>query len=234
MPYQNLLPMLNSLISAKHINKTYKGNGLRVEALKDVSFVLPERCLAVVYGPSGGGKSTLLHILGGIDRADSGNLEVAGVRLDQANNREINQFRREKTAFIFQFYNLLPSFNALDNVCLPLLARGMPKKQANLLAEEALGMVGLPDRIRHRPSQLSGGEQQRVAIARALVVQPDLILADEPTGDLDSQAAHSIMDLILVLNNDTKISFVIATHNVDIPNIAQQKFEIRDGRLCPG
>lgn len=223
--------MTPTLISAQHIHKTYKGNGLHVEALKDVSFSLPEGSLAVICGPSGGGKSTLLHMLGGIDRIDSGSLEVAGVRLDQASDQTLNQFRREKTAFIFQFYNLLPSFNARDNVCLPLLARGMAKKAANQLAEEALAQVNLDGRLKHRPAQLSGGEQQRVAIARALVVKPSLILADEPTGDLDSQASQGIMDLILDLNANSQISFVIATHNVNIQKIAQQTFEMHDGKL---
>ena len=220
-----------ALISAQHIHKTYQGNGLRVEALRDVSFELPECACAVIYGPSGGGKSTLLHMLGGIDRIDSGNLSVAGVRLDQASDAALNQYRREKTAFIFQFYNLLPSFNALDNVCLPLLARGVPKKQANEKAAEDLAQVHLSARAGHKPSQLSGGEQQRVAIARALVVRPSLILADEPTGDLDSQAAQEIMDLIVSLNNSQGVSFVVATHNLDIRKIATHTFEMRDGKL---
>lgn len=185
--------MANTLISAHQINKTFTSDGLHVEALKDVDLHLPVGCLAVVCGPSGGGKSTLLHILGGIDRVDSGTLEVAGIRLDQANNRAMDQFRREKTAFVFQFYNLLPSFNALDNVCLRLLARGIQKKQANLLAEDVLSVVGLRDRMRHHPAQLSGGERQRVAIARALIVRPSLILADF---FLDS------MDVFLIIRID--------------------------------
>ena len=223
--------MTAALISAQHISKTFKNDGLRVKALREVSFELPEGACAVICGPSGGGKSTLLHILGGLDRIDSGSLSVAGVRLDQASDAALNQFRREKTAFIFQFYNLLPSFNALDNVCLPLLARGVPKKQADEKAAEALAQVHLGQRAKHKPSQLSGGEQQRVAIARALVVRPSLILADEPTGDLDSQAAQEIMDLIVSLNNSQGVSFVVATHNLDIRKIATHTFEMRDGRL---
>jgi len=182
--------MTNTLISAHQINKTFTSDGLHVEALKDVDLHLPVGCLAVVCGPSSGGKSTLLHILGGIDRVDSETLEVAGIRLDQANNREMDQFRRDKSTFVFQFYNLLPSFN---NVCLRLLARGIQKKQANLLAEDVLSVVGLRDRMRHHPAQLSGGERQRVAIARALIVRPSLILADF---FLDS------MDVFLIIRID--------------------------------
>jgi lipoprotein-releasing system ATP-binding protein len=220
-----------SIINASGVNKTYREGSLIVDAAKEVDLVLPIGALAVIMGPSGGGKSTLLHLLGGLDRPDSGTLEVAGVCLDKASEKELNQFRRQKVGFIFQFYNLLPSFNALDNVCLPLLARGERQKNARNLAKDALEKVGLASRMKHLPGQLSGGEQQRAAIARALVVNPKLVLADEPTGNLDSTAAKEVVDLFVDLNRSMGISFVIATHNSEIQSIASHGFEMRDGYL---
>lgn len=223
--------MPSSIISASDLNKTYHNGGLHVHALKDVSFSLPVGALAIIFGPSGGGKSTLLQIAGGVDRLDSGFLEVAGVSLHTANENQLTRFRREKTGFIFQFYNLLPSLNALDNVCLPLLAKGTPIKKARQTAQHALQQVGLLNRQNHLPSQLSGGEQQRVAVARALIVQPALVLADEPTGNLDSSAAEEIMSLIQSLNQTLGITFLIATHNTEFRSIAGYLFEMRDGSL---
>ena len=219
------------IVNASGLNKTYREGSLIVDAVKEVDLQLPSGALAVIMGPSGGGKSTLLHLLGGLDRPDSGTLEVAGVCLDKVNERELNQFRRQKVGFIFQFYNLLPSFNALDNVCLPLLARGERQKEVRHLAKDALEKVGLDHRMKHRPSQLSGGEQQRVAIARALVIKPQLILADEPTGNLDSMAAKEVIDLFVDLNQNMGISFVIATHNSEMHSIASYGFDMRDGYL---
>lgn len=223
--------MKPALIIAKKICKTYQRNHLCVDALVDVDLNLPEGARAVIIGPSGGGKSTLLHLLGGIDRADSGFLEVAGVRLDAASERQLNRFRREKIGFVFQFYNLLPSFNALENVCLPLFARGVSAKKARLIAETALSEVSLSGRMQHKPAQLSGGEQQRVAIARALVVKPQVIFADEPTGDLDSESAAGVIELIVSLNKTFGTTFVIATHNPDLNAIATHLFMLKDGHL---
>lgn len=223
--------MLTSIISAKQLYKTYRNNALHVNALNGVDLSLPQGALAMIYGPSGGGKSTLLHVLGGIDRVQSGYLEVDGICLHSANEKQLTQFRRDKTGFVFQFYNLLPSLSALDNVCLPLLAKGDSIKQARRQGLLALQQVGLFDRQRHRPGQLSGGEQQRVAIARALIVQPILVLADEPTGDLDSRTTTELMELIVSLNQNLGITFLIATHNIDIRSAATHLFEMRDGIL---
>ncbi|MCJ7696141.1 MAG: ABC transporter ATP-binding protein, partial [Anaerolineaceae bacterium] len=219
------------VITALDLKKTYHKNGLFVEVLKGINFTLPQGALCVIFGPSGGGKSTLLHVLGGIDRVDSGQLEIAGVNLIKASDKTINQFRRDKVGFVFQFYNLLPSFSAIDNVCLPLLAKGYSQRNAQSLAYAVLEQVGLNGRSKHKPGQLSGGEQQRVAIARALVVKPLLVLADEPTGDLDSASASEIIDLIVNLNKTLNITFVIATHNLEIRSIASHLFEMRDGTL---
>ncbi len=225
--------MTSSLIIAQDLNKTYHEDSLNVVAITDVDLVLPPAALAVIMGPSGGGKSTLLHVLGGLTRVDSGSLEVAQVNLSKANEATLNQFRREKIGFIFQSYNLLPSFSAIDNVCLPLLARGESQKNARIKAMSALDRVGLSKRVKHRPGQLSGGEQQRVAIARALVVKPQLDLADEPTGNLDSAAAREIIDLFIDLNQTNGISFIVATHNIEIRSISTHSFEMHDGYLAP-
>lgn len=188
---------------------------------------------AVLLGPSGGGKSTLLHLLGAIDTPTSGQLTVCDVVLDQAGERERTRLRREKVALIFQFYNLMPSLSARDNVALPLLARGCSWGEARRSASESLRSVGLDHRLKHRPGQLSGGEQQRVAIARALVTHPDLILADEPTGDLDSVAAREVLNQMLTLNREAGITFIVATHNLEVANAASSVFELRDGQLSP-
>ncbi len=219
------------IIFAKELYKTYHNNALHVNALNGRDLNLPQGALAMIYGPSGGGKSTLLHVLGGIDRIQSGYLEVDGVCLHSANEKQLTQFRRKKTGFVFQFFNLLPSLSALDNVCLPLLAKGDSIKQARHQGVLALQQVGLSDRQGHRPGQLSGGEQQRVAIARALIVHPGLVLADEPTGNLDSRSTTELMELIVSLNQNLGITFLIATHNLDIRSVATHLFEMRDGKL---
>jgi len=199
--------------------------------LREVDLQIKAGDFAVLLGPSGGGKSTLLHLLGAIDTPSAGRLSVCNVRLEQAGERERTRFRREKVAFIFQFYNLMPSLSAQDNVALPLLARGRSWGEARRSAVESLRSVGLDHRLKHRPSQLSGGEQQRVAIARALVTHPDLILADEPTGDLDSVAAQVVLDQMLALNRQAGITFIVATHNLAVANAASSVFELHDGKL---
>lgn len=184
-----------------------------------------------LLGPSGGGKSTLLHLIGAIDTPSAGQLTVCNVLLDQAGESERTRLRREKVALIFQFYNLMPSLSAQDNVALPLLARGCSWGEARRSAVESLQSVGLDHRLKHRPSQLSGGEQQRVAIARALVTQPELILADEPTGDLDSVATQEVLDQMLSLNRQSGITFIVATHNLAVANAASTIIELHDGQL---
>ncbi len=187
----------------------------------------------VLLGPSGGGKSTLLHLLGAIDIPTAGRLTVCDVILDKAKESERTRLRREKVALIFQFYNLMPSLSAQDNVALPLLARGCSWGEARRSAVECLRSVGLDHRLKHKPNELSGGEQQRVAIARALVTHPDLILADEPTGDLNSAATQDVLDQMLALNREAGITFVVATHNPLVANAASSVFELHDGRLAP-
>jgi putative ABC transport system ATP-binding protein len=221
------------IVQAVELRKSYRRGREAVEALRGVSLeVAPGDFLAIV-GPSGGGKSTLLHLLGGIDRPTAGHLVVAGFTLDGAAESALTRFRRDHVGFIFQFYNLLPSLSAIDNVALSLLAQGHSWRSARAAAATMLGDVGVGHRQNHRPAELSGGEQQRVAIARAVVGRPALVLADEPTGDLDSVTADAIMQLMLDLNGRLGLTFVVATHNQRLAAVAGRCLEMRDGRLLP-
>ena len=188
----------------------------------------------MVRGPSGSGKSTLLHLLGGIDHPSRGSVVVNGTALETASERELTRFRRDHVGFIFQFYNLLPSLSALDNAILPLLAKRWSYARARPRGLAMLAQVGLEGRRGHLPGELSGGEQQRVAIARALIVEPEVVLADEPTGDLDSESARGVMDLVFELNRRSGTTFVVATHNPDLAERADRVVELRDGRIQPG
>jgi ABC-type lipoprotein export system ATPase subunit len=219
------------LIKAEALSKNFMRGQEKVEALRGVNLHLPYHAFGVILGPSGGGKSTLLHMLGGMDRPTSGSLKIKDFDLIHARESSLTSFRRDHIGFIFQFYNLLPSFSALDNVILPLLAKGRPVKESRTRAEALLDQVGLANRLLHKPGQLSGGEQQRVAIARALIVEPLLILADEPTGDLDSQTAQDVITLMLSLNRDLGVTFLIATHNAGISAYATHRYHMQDGRL---
>lgn len=221
----------HNLVNAENLYKVYQRGQEKVEALKGVDLLLPPHSFGVVLGPSGGGKSTLLHILGGMDRPTSGSLSINQFNLIGARETSLTSFRRDHIGFIFQFYNLLPSLSALDNVILPLLAKGQPPGQSRDRAKKLLDQIGLSGRINHKPGQLSGGEQQRVAIARAVIVEPVLILADEPTGDLDSKTAQEVIQLMLDLNKNLGVTFLVATHNVNISGFATHRFTMQDGQL---
>jgi len=223
--------LASSLVRAENLWKIYQRGQEQVEALKDASLELQTGSFVFVVGPSGGGKSTLLHLLGGIDRPRRGSLTVNGFVLDQANETKLAAFRRDNIGFVFQFYNLLPALNAVENVALPLLARGSTRHQALDHAEHLLELVGLASRSKHKPSQLSGGEQQRVAIARAVIGEPCLVLADEPTGDLDADSTDSVMNLMLDLNRRLNVTFVVATHNESLCRYGDQIFELHSGQL---
>jgi putative ABC transport system ATP-binding protein len=221
----------SSLIYIRGLHKTYLRGQERVEALRGVDLEVEQGEFLVIMGPSGGGKSTLLHLIGGIDRPTSGTLQVAGTALETVSEDRLTHFRRSHIGFIFQFYNLLPSINALENTALPLLARGIRRGEALKTAAQLLELVGLKDRLKHKPAQLSGGEQQRVAIARAVAGKPELVLADEPTGDLDGENTESILSLMQEFNQRFGITFVVATHNQRIAAAAGCSLELRSGRL---
>ena len=184
-----------------------------------------------IYGASGSGKSTLLHILGGLDRPTGGKVYFEGQNLSEMNEDEITRFRNESIGFVFQFYYLLPEFTALENVMIPCLIAGIPRKEAKERAKDALNEVALSPRAHHKPSELSGGEQQRVALARAAVMHPKIILADEPTGNLDRQTGEQIFDYLLRLNRDDKISMIIVSHNQELLRQLPHTLLLRDGKL---
>jgi len=200
-------------IHADSISKTYLGEGAPVTVFRGLSLDVDSGVFAAIMGPSGVGKSTLLHLLGAIDRPDTGKVEVFGENLDALDPRERARFRNEKIGFVFQFHHLLPEFTAEENVAFPLRIAGMSAREANRQAGERLERVGLSDRRAHLPRAMSGGEQQRVAIARALARTPSLLLADEPTGNLDIDSASSVFDLLEELHRERGMTTVLVTHN---------------------
>lgn len=218
-------------IIVKDLCKTFTQGEVAIRAVKNANLVIEPGEFVVLLGPSGGGKSTFLNLLGGMDRPTSGSVHFNGLALENANEEQLARFRREKVGFVFQFYNLLPALNAVENVMLPLMARGSGAGAAKEQAVKVLQSLGLQDRLNHVPYRLSGGEQQRVAIARAIIHKPELVVADEPTGDLDSTNAQEIIDLLHALNRDLGITFVIATHNLALCEKAHRMIEIKDGIL---
>jgi len=219
------------LILTRGLCKTYLRGQERVEALRGIDLEVQAGSFIIIIGPSGGGKSTLLHLLGGIDRPSAGSLYVAGLDLKNISEDALTRFRREHIGFVFQFYNLLPSIDALENTLLPLVARGVPRRAALKTAAGLLTQVGLEGRQRHKPGQLSGGEQQRVAIARAVVAGPSLVLADEPTGDLDAASAENVMALMRDFNRRLGVTFIVATHNDRLIAPGDRLLELRGGLM---
>lgn len=220
-----------AIIQTQGLWRVYLRGQEKVEALRGVNLEIQPGSFSIIFGPSGGGKSTLLHLLGGMDQPTSGSLTVNGTQLHNASESALTRFRRESIGVVFQFYNLLPSINALENTALPLLARGMRRTEALQRAGAELDSLGMRARALHRPDQLSGGEQQRVAIARAIVGRPAIVLADEPTGDLDADTADEILHLMRGINQRMGITFVIATHNNLFQPFADNLFELRSGEL---
>ena len=218
------------LVHTEALGRRYTRGTEIVDALADVNLDVARGAFAVVLGPSGCGKSTLLHLLGGIERPSQGTVTVDGVALERANESELTRFRRRSVGFIFQFYNLLPFISAEENVALPLLAVGRTRGEALRVAREELDRMGLLPRRRHHPAELSGGEQQRVAIARALITRPPLILADEPTGDLDAAGAEEVVALLRALARDGQHTIVMATHNERLVRDGDQLIRLSSGR----
>jgi putative ABC transport system ATP-binding protein len=222
-----------NMISIHQLYKTYHRGAESVEAVSGIDLEIKKGEFVVILGPSGGGKSTLLNLIGGIDHPTSGTVSVNGFALEKASEESLTRFRRDHIGFVFQFYNLLSALNAVENVSLPLMAKGVAFKQANVKAVQILKRVGLEHRLNHLPSELSGGEQQRVAIARSIIAEPELVLADEPTGDLDSRTAEEITSLMHELNQQMGLTFVVATHNLRLTEKADCVFELRDGKIQP-
>jgi putative ABC transport system ATP-binding protein len=218
------------MIRLEHVSKHFEGRR-RVTALQDINLEIPQGELVSIVGPSGSGKSTLLNLIGGLDRPTSGAITLDQERLDGLADDGLTAVRRDKLGFIFQFFNLLPSLSCLENVALPLHLRGWPRKKIETRARELLDLVKLSARIDHLPDELSGGERQRVAIARALSVYPPILLADEPTGNLDTQTGADILGLIRDLHARLHSTVLIVTHDTNVAETCQRTITIRDGRI---
>ena len=212
------------------IQKVYKSYS-NLSVLNGVDLAVQKGEIVSIIGASGAGKSTLLHIIGTLDRADSGNVIINGKNISGLNSRSLSQFRNQKIGFVFQFHHLLPEFTALENICIPAFISGLSKKASEKRAHELLELLGMIPRKDHKPQELSGGEQQRVAIARALMNKPDIILADEPSGNLESANSDALHHLFLDLRKDLDQTFVIVTHNVQMANLSDRILEMKDGRI---
>ncbi|RZS79483.1 putative ABC transport system ATP-binding protein [Motilibacter rhizosphaerae] len=223
--------MTTPAIEALDVTRTYALDGVTVEALKGVSLRIDPGEYAAVVGPSGSGKSTLMHLLGCLDRPSGGVLRVGGEDVATLAEPELAALRNRTIGFVFQSFALLPRVTALDNVGLPLVYRGLRRAERRELAASALERVGLGARTGHRPTQLSGGEQQRVAIARALVAQPQVLLADEPTGNLDTRTGAEVMAILERLNAEEGVGIVLVTHDVEVAARARRQIAVRDGRI---
>ena len=218
------------IITVDKVNKTYKNGSLELQVLKNISFKVDKGEFLAIMGSSGSGKSTMMNILGCHDNQYEGRYILDGIDISKSTENELSEIRNKKIGFIFQSFNLLPRLTALENVELPLVYSSIPKEERHKRANELLEMVGLKDRTHHRPNELSGGQRQRVAIARALINNPSIILADEPTGNLDSKSEAEIIEILQKLNKMGK-TIVIVTHEPSIGEIAQRKIVFKDGEI---
>ncbi len=223
--------MSDSLVSVKEVNKTYKRGGETLVVLDNLNLEVPKGDFLALMGPSGSGKSTLLNLIGGLDTPTSGSIEVDGKRLDTLNSKALSKWRASHVGFVFQFYNLLPVLTAFRNVELPLLLTKLSGSERRQHVETALNIVSLEDRASHKPSELSGGQQQRVAIARALVSDPDILVCDEPTGDLDRGTATEILQLLQILNQDHGKTILMVTHDPMAAESAKRILNLDKGKL---
>jgi putative ABC transport system ATP-binding protein len=222
---------MKEMIELVDVTKIYRLGSQQVTALDRVSLEIPGGEFLAITGPSGCGKSTLINLLGGLDVPTSGKVIIDGVNLVEMDDARLTRFRRERVGIIFQFFNLIPILDVRENVALPFLIKGMPAKEANERATDLLQMVGLLERQNHHAQEISGGEMQRAAIARALINDPDIILADEPTGNLDSRAGRRILEVLSRLKTDLGKTVVLATHSIDAAQFADRQLMMRDGRL---
>lgn len=217
------------MVIIKDLRKSYG----QLEVLKGINLTVETSKITTIVGASGAGKSTLLHLIGTLDKPTAGAVIIDDLSLYQLSDKELSAYRNQHIGFIFQFHHLLPEFTAIENVALPALIGGKSKKEANVRAMELLDFLQLTDRIHHKPNELSGGEQQRVAVARALVNQPHLILADEPSGNLDSENARKLHQLFFQLRDQFKQTFIIVTHNEELAQLSDSVVTLKDGQVVP-
>ena len=215
------------MLQAKGIYKAYGD----LPILKGVDLEVEKAEIVTIVGASGAGKSTLLHIIGTLDRPESGEVWIEGIKVSGLNEKKLSAFRNKHIGFVFQFHHLLPEFTALENVCIPAFINGVPKKEAETNAMQLLEMLGVAHRATHKPSAMSGGEQQRVSVARALINKPSIVLADEPSGNLDSENAAALHQLFFDLRDKIQQTFVIVTHNDELANISDRTIHMRDGNI---
>jgi lipoprotein-releasing system ATP-binding protein len=222
-----------AFVEVSDLNKSYEVGSQRLHVLRDLELSVAPGEMVAVVGASGVGKSTLLHVLGGLDRADQGQIRVADTDLRAMSDNDLVQFRNRHVGFVFQFHHLLPEFDAAENVEMPMRIARRPLNEARQRATDLLGRVGLSERLEHRPGMLSGGEQQRVAVARALVMGPSLLLADEPTGDLDESTADALHDLLREMHRERQLTSIIATHNPRLASACDRVLRMEHGQLRP-
>ncbi|MDR1530873.1 MAG: ABC transporter ATP-binding protein [Clostridiales bacterium] len=222
---------METIIELDKLRKVYRMGGEKIVALDEITLNFEKNKIYCLLGKSGSGKSTLLNMLAGLERPSKGSIIFNGRRLDKLNESKLVEFRRKYIGFVFQSYNLMPTLTALENVTLPLIFKKVPKKTRERRAMEMLAAVGLADRYKHKPGEMSGGQQQRVSIARAFINQPQVIFADEPTGNLDTKTAMDMMDLITSLVRENNQTLIIVTHNLELSAYADQVINIRDGRI---
>jgi putative ABC transport system ATP-binding protein len=218
-------------VQVENVEKIYKLGEIPVQALKDVSLELQKGEFVAIMGPSGSGKTTLLNLIGVLDKPTKGKIYIDGRDITKLKEKELTRLRRSTVGYVFQFYNLIPVLSAFENVELPMLIAGMPKKEREERAHQLLEKVGLAGRENHRPDELSGGEQQRVAIVRALSNKPSVVLADEPTGDLDSKTGKEVMQALRDLSSNEGATVIVVTHDPMVADMASRIFEMRDGRI---
>lgn len=222
---------MGSLIACEDVWKIYRIGDVDVQALRGLSFTIDQGEFVAIMGASGSGKSTLMNVLGCLDQPTKGRYRLNGIEVDNLKPDQLAEIRNQQIGFVFQSFNLIPRTSALENTQLPLFYRGLSLKEQRTQAAAALGRVGLQGREHHYPTQLSGGQQQRVAIARALVTSPSLLLADEPTGNLDTQSSREIMGILEALNRDEGITIILVTHEVDLAAYAARQIVIQDGHI---
>lgn len=223
---------MSKILELKNINKTYKGTSETLHILKDLDLVINEGEFVSIIGKSGSGKSTLLNVIGLLDSIDDGEIYIHGEKVDRTNHQKIDFLKNRDIGFVFQFHYLLPEFTALENVMLPALLNNFnDKKNIEEKAKKILDSVGLKERYNHKPNQLSGGEKQRVAIARALINDPKIILADEPTGNLDEETSNEIHNLFRKINRENNQTIIVVTHSRELANITDKRYSVKNGKL---